>query len=363
MEQNKDLDDLMISQGAIYGEETKPPLSFGDIQKEYAAARTNAVAFDISNRSKIEMTGPDVPAFLNNICTNQVADLPLGGGCEAFLTTAKAKAVAHIRVYHILLADGRHAYWVDGAPGQNRKIEEHLDHYLISEQVSFADRTADYAQFLVMGAESRAIISKLIQEEIPELGLHQFLIRQLEDAGSCQIRFEPDFNIPAYEIVCLKSRSVRVWKALISHGVIPGGTEALDILRVEAGYPEAGKEIEETTFIPELNRAMQAICSTKGCYLGQEPIVMARDRGQVNRILFGLVLEKSIVKHGTLVFRDGNEVGRVTSSVYSLLLKKSIALVYLRRGNHELGTSFEVECEGVKQSAVSCSLPFNDGLN
>jgi folate-binding protein YgfZ len=358
MEQNKGLVDLMLSQGAIYGSETCPPLSFGDIQKEYAAARNDAVVFDISNRSKIEMTGPDVPAFLNNICTNQVADLPLGGGCEAFLTTAKAKAVAHIRVYHIQLADGRHAYWVDGAPDQNRKIEQHLDHYLISEQVAFADRTADYAQFLVMGPKSKELISKLIQEELPELGIHQFLVRSLETAGSCQIRFEPDFNIPAYEIVCLKSRSVQVWKALISHHAIPGGTEALDILRVEAGFPEAGKEIEDTTFIPELNRAVQAICSTKGCYLGQEPIVMARDRGQVNRLLFGMLLEKNIVKHGSLVFRDGNEVGRVTSSVYSPSLKQNIALGYLRRGNHELGTSFEVECEGTKQTAVSCSLPF-----
>ncbi|MCY2941463.1 MAG: hypothetical protein NTV50_07315, partial [Planctomycetota bacterium] len=67
MEQNKGLVDLMLSQGAIYGAETCPPLSFGDIQKEYAAARNDVVAFDISNRSKIEMTGPDVPAFLNNI--------------------------------------------------------------------------------------------------------------------------------------------------------------------------------------------------------------------------------------------------------------------------------------------------------
>ena len=359
MEQNKELVDLMLSQGAKFCVDSNLPLSFGDVQKEYAAARSDVVIFDISNRAKIEMTGPDVPAFLNNICTNQVADLPLGGGCEAFLTTAKAKAVAHIRVYHIQLADGRHAYWVDGAPGQNRKIEMHLDHYLISEQVAFADRTADYAQFLVMGAKSKALISKLILEEVPELGSHHYLIRSLGIGGSCQIRFEPDFNIPAYEIVCLKSRSVQVWKALTSDDGIPGGTETLDILRVEAGYPAAGKEIEETTFIPELNRAMQAICSTKGCYLGQEPIVMARDRGQVNRLLFGLLLEKSIVQHGALVFREGNEVGRVTSSVYSPLLKQNIALAYLRRGNHELGTSFVIGSDGTTQTAVSCSLPFS----
>jgi len=359
MEQNKSLADFMLSQGAIFGDERLPPTSFGDNEGEYKAARVGVAVFDLSNRAKIEMTGPDVPSFLNNICTNQVADLPLGGGCEAFLTTAKAKAVAHIRVYHIQLADGRHAYWIDGAPAMNRKIEEHLDHYLISEQVAFADRTADFDQFLVVGPEAKSVIGKLVGEKLPELEAHQFLVRPLKDAGPCHIRFEPDLNISAYEIVCLKSRSMGVYVALLSAGVKPAGSEALEILRVEAGYPEAGKEIEETTFIPELNRAGQAICSTKGCYLGQEPIVMARDRGQVNRLLFGLILEKGVVCKGALVFKDGNEVGKVTSSVYSPFLKKFIALAYLRRGNHEMGTNFEVDFGGVIQAAVSCSLPFN----
>ncbi len=350
--------DIMKLQGAKFTPENCAPESFGNFEFEYISAKNKLALFDISYRAKIEMTGPDVPSFLNNLCTNQVADLPLGGGCEAFLTTAKAKAVAHIRIYHIQLADGRHAYWVDGAPNQNSKILQHLDHYLISEQVEFSDKSADYSQFLLVGPDSKTFLSLLIQEELPLLEPHQYLVRSLGEAGPCQIRFEPEFSNPAYEIVCLKSRSIQVWQSLCSQGAIPAGTIALDILRVEAGYPEVGKEIEETTFIPELNRASQAICSTKGCYLGQEPIVMARDRGQVNRLLFGIILEKEVVKPNSLIFRDGNEVGRVTSSIFSPLLKKPIGLCYLRRGNHEMGTSFEVESEGVRQHAHSCKLPF-----
>ena len=60
------------------------------------------------------------------------------------------------------------------------------------------------------------------------------------------------------------------------------------MLRVEAGVPRYGAEMNEERFVVEVGRTDRAICYTKGCYLGQEPIVMARDRGHVNRTLLGL---------------------------------------------------------------------------
>ena len=72
---------------------------------------------------------------------------------------------------------------------------------------------------------------------------------------------------------------------------------------------------------------------------------MARDRGQVNRTLLGLRLTGGPAPHGSLVYRDGKEVGRVTSSVQSPRLGP-IALAYIRRGNQEAGTAVEVEVGG-----------------
>src|SRR5207249_7728705 len=96
--------------------------------------------------------------------------------------------------------------------------------------------------------------------------------------------------------------------------------------------------MDETTFAPEVGRIQQAICYTKGCFLGQEPIVMARDRGHVNRALLGLKLSGGPAPAGTKLFREGKEVGQVTSSVVSPRLGP-IALAYLRRGNWEPGTA------------------------
>ena len=88
---------------------------FGDAQAEYETALRAAAIFDVSNRGKIELVGPEAPNFLQNMCTNDVLNLPLGAGCEAFFTTATAKVVGHALIYHVRIASGDDALWIDVA--------------------------------------------------------------------------------------------------------------------------------------------------------------------------------------------------------------------------------------------------------
>jgi folate-binding protein YgfZ len=139
---------------------------------------------------------------------------------------------------------------------------------------------------------------------------------------------------------------------------VPAGREAFEVLRVEAGVPLYGAEMNEDRFVVEVGRTPQAISYSKGCYLGQEPIVMARDRGHVNRTLLGLTLpEGGTVPAGAKVWRGEQEVGQVTSSVFSPRLGKAVALAYLRRGHQEPGTAVEVEADGGRRPAVVTPLP------
>jgi folate-binding protein YgfZ len=122
--------------------------------------------------------------------------------------------------------------------------------------------------------------------------------------------------------------------------------QAFEALRIEAGTPRYGVDMDDDTFAPEAGRTPQAICYTKGCYLGQEPIVMARDRGHINRTLVGVALPEGPVPPQTGVFRDGKEVGHVTSSAFSPRTRAGVGLAYLRRGSQEVGTAVEVDVEG-----------------
>src|SRR5258706_13333476 len=110
------------------------------------AATTGAALFDQSSRGKIEVAGKDAASFLHTLCTNDIETMPLGGGCEAFFCTSRAKVVAHVLIYHVRLASGKNAFWIDTAAGFNDKLVQHLNRYLIAEQVEIADRTAEFCQ-------------------------------------------------------------------------------------------------------------------------------------------------------------------------------------------------------------------------
>ncbi len=362
MAEQTPLHELTTQAGATYTEEAgyAIPAHFGDAAAEYQFARNSAVVFDVSHRGKVELTGSEAPMFLHNLSSNDITGMPVGAGCEAFLTTAKAKVVSYLCVFHLLLHDGRPALWLDVAPGTSEKVIQHLDHFVISEQVEFADRTREFAQMHVAGANAHAVLEKALVDDVPELDELQHMMRTFGSDATSHVRRHSPLGLPGYDIVCLRSRAATVWQMLLRGGAKPAGRDCWESLRIEAGTPAQGADIDETTFAPEVGRNAQAISYTKGCYLGQEPIVMARDRGQINRILLGLKLPDGLVPRDSKLFRDGKEVGRVTSSVVSPRLGFAIGLGYVRRGSQEPGTWLEVEVNGQRQRAEVAVLPFAD---
>ena len=124
------LHDDYVAAGADFDDEGSclVPGHFGDPDGEYQAAIARAVVIDLSCRSKVELAGPDARAFLNNLCTNEVKDLPVGAGCEAFLITAKGKVVAHLNVGHCQ-REVAATLWLDAVADQAADIIEYLGHF------------------------------------------------------------------------------------------------------------------------------------------------------------------------------------------------------------------------------------------
>ena len=283
-------------------------------------------------------------------------NLPLGAGCEAFFCTAKAKVVAHALIYHVRIAADKDALWLDVAPGQAQPLIQHLDHFLIAERVEMADRTADFAQFHLAGPRAKAVLETALGESIPDLERLQHMERTLGTGTTCNIRRNDPLGLPGYDLVCLQSRGADVQQTLMAAGAGLAGPEVYEVLRVEAGTPVFGADIDENRFVVEVGRT-EAICYTKGCYLGQEPIVMARDRaGHVNRAFRGLKLNASGVVGAKLLADDGKEVGVVTSAVVSPRLG-SIGLGYVRRGHEQSGTELRFGADAGGGSAVVAELP------
>ena len=121
---------------------------------EYEAAHEACALFDMSAATKIELKGPEARIFLHNLSSNDIKSLTPGQGCEAFLCTTKARVVGLVWVSMQL--DG--SLMLDTVPGQGEKLCQHLDHYLISEQVEILDRSADFALFRLIGPTAALVV-------------------------------------------------------------------------------------------------------------------------------------------------------------------------------------------------------------
>jgi folate-binding protein YgfZ len=325
---------------------------------DYTATVSRAALFDTSTAAKLVLTGPDAPMFLGNLSTNDTKALPLGGGCEAYLCDARAKVKFQTWIYHIRLGDGRHAMWVETTPGRNIEIVKYLDRYLISEQVEIADRTADFAQLHLAGPEAREVLSAAIGEQVPDL--LEFTHMERTIAGkSCSIRRRDRLGVPGFDLVFPTDSLAAVRTSVTAAGAVPASPGTFETLRIEAGMPLYGPDIDDNRFVMEVGFAARAVSYSKGCYLGQEPIVMARDRaGHVNRSFLGLkVLNGGPLAAGTKLIHDGQEVGVVTSSCDSPRLGAAVALAYLKWKHQDPGTRMEADTSEGKRAVEVIGLP------
>lgn len=320
-------------------------------------AASSCTVFDLSGQGLVEVAGPEAAAFLHNLCTNDIRNLDPGRLVEAFFATAKGRALAHV---HILRPGEGDRYLVNvvGRPGKaaafGRKIHEHLDRHLISERAELADRTGEIGVLRLVGPRAAAVVEQVIGDSCSEM-----IDRSVRVVGDLAVRRLDEVQ-KGFDLLFPLDR-VEVTMARCLHAGASEGDEAVfEILRVETGTPAWGKELDENRLVMEINRAALAISYTKGCYLGQETIVMARDRGQVNRLLMGLVVEgEEPLAPGAVLKLGDQEVGQATSSLWSPRLGRVIGLGYVKRGLQEPGTVLRAFPPEAGRAVTVSALPFS----
>jgi aminomethyltransferase len=334
------------------------PEEFGDWLNEYRSACEACAVFDISHNGKVQLDGREADKFLHNLCTNDILNLPDGAGCEAFLTTNQAKTIGYVTVYKHVPPTGGSTLWLDPGPNMGERVAQHLDRYLISEQVTIGDRTDQFGQVHIAGPRARDALQAVLEAPLPDL--RELGHTKLDNHGTdVFIRKRRLLGASGYDVLVPPEQSDTLWRALIRAGARSAGSKAYQSLRVEAGTPEFGVDIDETNLPQEVGRVDHAVSFTKGCYIGQETIARIRTYGHVNRSLVGLRLEgEAMEAPGAKLFREGKEVGHITSCVYSPRAASAIAMGYVRRGNEEPETMLTIAGPGGRKAVVA-SLPFH----
>ncbi len=280
----------------------------------YEALRNGAAWLDLSARGKIKLLGEDRARLLHAMTTNNIQQLAPGTGCYAFFLTVQGRILADVNVLcrpdHFLL---------DLEPETREKVYQHLDHYIIADDVTLEDVTASTATIALEGSRSTEVL-QAAGAPTPEVDYSsvewgRWLVARLNSTGG-----------PGFFVFAPEAEKGQVISQLEAAGAVAGDAEAFNVVRLEHAKARYGEDLSERFLAQEANQP-HALNFSKGCYLGQEIVERVRSRGQIHRVLMPLVLDtKEPPAPGTKL-----ETTEITSAAYSPALDKVVALAYVRK--------------------------------
>src|SRR6266478_6623977 len=314
--------------------------------EEYALVRRQVGLLDRADFGVLELTGRDRATFLHALVSNEIKALGPGQGCAATLLDIHGKVQV---VLFVWVAEDR--IFVVTPPAMAAKTAEALDHYLFSEKVAIEDVSREKALFVLAGPRARETSDRLTGARPPE-SPWSHVVAKLGDIPVRLVSGGGETGEAEVWIMCSLAEASRVREALAGTGVKPIGPEAFESLRIEAGTPLFGRDVDESVLLPEIPFE-NLLSHTKGCYPGQEGVVRIRDRGHVNRMLRGLTIEgDQIPAEGAEVLADDTTIGKVTSAARSFGLARPLALAFVRRQHAEPGTRVSVRLSGATVAAT-----------
>ena len=309
------------------------------LSQAYRSARERA-GLILRERGLIVVSGRERASYLQGLLTNDTVALGAGQGCYAAYLTPQGRMITDLFVYElgdvILLAMPR---------STKDTVLSRLDQFIFSEDVQLGDVTDTFASAVVVGPHAGMAVSTALSMSAAELDampLHGNARLPSVANNPVIVLRVADTGAPGFELVIAREQMPALLGRLHDAGVVDVDQDTADVLRVEAGVPVFGRDMDEDTIPLEAGIEQQAISFTKGCYVGQEVIirVLHRGHGRVARRLVGLRFEtRDVPQAGTALSADGKEIGTITSSAISPALDRAIALGYVKRDFAAPGTS------------------------
>ena len=188
----------------------------------------------------------------------------------------------------------------------------HFDRHLFSEDVRIEDASGQMARLACSGPRAAEVAARLgvgHLKALPALGS-----AALE--GGARILRHDFAGAPGFELFVPRGDAAAWWERLVESGARSTGYRTLDLLRIEAGLPWLGRDLDDTVLPPETGQVERGVSYLKGCYLGQEVMERMRSHGAVARRLVLLrVADGAGLTLPVPLQRDGAEIGRITSLV------------------------------------------------
>lgn len=322
--------------------------------KEHTAVRTQAGLFDVSHMGEILCEGKDALANLEQILTNQFANMVDGQARYSPMCNEQGGTVDDLIVYKRC---EEHYFIVVNAANKDKDYQWMLDHQF--GEVTFTDVSEQYAQLALQGPKAMEILKKVTDEEnIPKKYYHAVFDTQA--AGiPCIISKTGYTGEDGVELYLDSKDAENMWDALLEagkeEGLIPCGLGARDTLRMEAAMPLYGHEMNDEVTPLETGLGF-AVKMKKEDFIGKAALEAA---GEPKRKRIGLkVTGRGIIREEQPVFVGEEQVGRTTSGTHCPYLGYPVAMALVDATYTEPGTKVSVEVRGRMVEAEIVPLPF-----
>ena len=340
------------------------PQSYGDALREYLVVREGGCGvLDLSNRGRILVTGTEAVQFLNGLITNDMKTLAEHSWMPAAFPNVQGRLIASVRV--VRLEDDKTdssvcpTFLIDTEAATHDSVLKNIERFTLAGDFRVTDVTSQTALISVQGSKAADVVRAVLGDTAASIAANEVCaineVTVMRASHTAEVGFDLLVNV---------GQAAGLWEALQAAGAQPFGYEALEILRIEAGVPRYGIDMDETNVVTETGLD-EAVSYTKGCYVGQEIIARIKYRGHVAKKLSGLLFAAGVKADAGAVIKstDGKEIGRITSITNSPHLRRTVALGYLKYDYLASGTSVWISgdnqnLEGQDLEAQVTELPF-----
>ncbi|MGH8013663.1 MAG: glycine cleavage system aminomethyltransferase GcvT [Candidatus Binataceae bacterium] len=333
------------------------PLNYpGGIIAEHLAVRSAAGLFDLSHMGEFELRGAGALALLERALTNSAARLQDGQAQYTLMGDETGGTVDDLIVYK---RDDGYMLCVNAGniTGDYQWLRE------LDREVDFQDQSEQTALLAIQGPLAEKILERATKLLLPAIRRFHFSLGEMAGVR-CMVARTGYTGEDGFEIFMRAEDAETAFLALLDlgakDGLKPCGLGARDTLRMEAGLPLYGHELDRET--SPLMARLARFVKFGHDFIGERALIRQRDQG-VSRYLAGLRVDdgKSIARQGYKVFRDGQEVGVITSGTFAPSFRRPLALTYLNSDNGTpipLGALLTVEIRRRAAAATVVELPF-----
>lgn len=335
------------------------PVRYGSDLDEHHAVRNSAGLFDISHMGELRVTGPDAAKFLDEVLVSHISILKIGQAKYTMICAQDGGIIDDLIVYRLADED---FMVVANASNRHAVLIAMQDKAEFGFKLDLQDQTEEWALIAVQGPSAVEILQSIVGTDLKAMPYYWIEQTNFDDL-EIMVAKTGYTGEDGFELFVPDSQAVEIWREILKRGegkIVPCGLACRDTLRLEAGMPLYGHELntEITPFAANLGRV---VAFDKGEFISRAELFKASNLPPKTK-LYGLKGEgRRAARADYEIFLPGSEqpIGKVTSGALSPTLGYPVAMAYLDGAlDLPLGSKLEADVRGTRVPYEVVKLPF-----